>query len=96
MWGVIARVRIHKGREKDWERIFAERRRRVLATEPGTLVYDLLRSKDDPSVYIAVERFTSEQAYLDHRAGSVGHEEMLACIEGDPDIDYLDLVDGCW
>ena len=92
--GVIARVRIHKGREADWERIFAERRERVLATEPGTLIYDLLRSKDDPSRYIAVERFDSEEAYRAHREGSQGHEEMLACIDGDPEIDYLDLVPG--
>jgi len=96
MLGIIARVRIHKGREADWERIFAERRKRVLAIEPDTLIYDLLRSKADPSVYIAVERFTSEEAYFAHRAGSQGHEAMLACIDGDPEIDYMDLVEDCW
>ncbi len=96
MWGVIAKVRIYEGREADWERIFAARRERVLATEPGTLIYDLLRSKADPSIYFAVERFVSEDAYHAHRAGSQGHEEMLACIEGAPEIEYLDLVDGCW
>lgn len=95
MWCVIAKVRIFEGREADWERIFADRRRHVLATEPGTIVYDLLRSKADASVYFAVERFVSEEAYHAHREGSQGHEEMLACIEGDPEIEYLDLVDGC-
>ncbi|ABQ70589.1 putative quinol monooxygenase [Rhizorhabdus wittichii] len=96
MMGVIARVRIHGDRQADWERIFAERRERVLATEPGTLAYDLLRSQDDPLVYMAVERFTDRDAYLAHRAGSVGHEAMLACMDGDPDITYLDPVPGCW
>ena len=92
---VVARVRVLPGREADYERIFAERRRRVLATEPDTLEYTLFRNKSDPSAFIVIERFATEAAYHAHRAASVGHEAMLACHDGPPIIDYLDPVPDC-
>lgn len=86
MWGVIVHMRIHNGREKNWERIFAEHCARVRASKPGAPIYDSQRSKEVHRPH-RVKRFASEVSYLAHRGRSVGHVEMLACINGDLKID---------
>ncbi len=58
---------------------------RVLATEPGTLAYDLLRSQDDPLVYMAVERFTDRDAYLAHPDHGRAGARLVAALQGGTD-----------
>ncbi|BCB88636.1 putative quinol monooxygenase [Phytohabitans suffuscus] len=43
-----------------------ERLRAIAAQEPGTLEWVLFRAQQDPAVFVIVERFADEHAYLAH------------------------------
>jgi quinol monooxygenase YgiN len=66
----------------EFEAIFAARRRRVLAEEPGTLKYDFFRSDQGEALYVVEEWFADEDAKAFHLANSTDHEPMMACFAG--------------
>jgi quinol monooxygenase YgiN len=92
---VLATVRLIEGKEAEFEAVFAERRVRVLATEPDTLTYDLFRSQEDKSLYTVIESYPSKAAHEAHMKASVGHEKMMVCFAERPTMIYLDAVPGC-
>jgi len=73
---------IHPDKAATFEAIFAARRTRVLAEEPGTLKYDLLRSDQGEALYVVEEWFADEDAKAFHLANSTDHEPMMACFAG--------------
>jgi quinol monooxygenase YgiN len=93
MIAVLARVRIQTGREREFEVIFAERRARVLATEPDAMQYDLYRSPGESGSFVIIERFPSQQSYRAHLAASRDFERMMACFDGPPVVEMYDAVE---
>ncbi len=85
----IAMIPILPGKAAAFEAIFIKRRARVLAEEPGTLLYDLLRSDQGPALYVVQEYFASEAAKAFHLANSTDHEPMMACFDGTPTVHRL-------
>jgi quinol monooxygenase YgiN len=67
---IVARVTVKVGKAEQYVAAFAPLLEQAL-TEPGTLVYVLHRSSDDPHVFWTSEVYTDEAAFAAHRATDV-------------------------
>ena len=94
MIAIIVKLRIRAGLEDEFERIFAERRGKVLANERDALQYDLYRSPGEQGSFLIIERFPSADAYRAHLAGSRDFERMMACFAQPPQVSMFDSVQG--
>jgi quinol monooxygenase YgiN len=89
----IATLGIKQGKEAEFERLQKELSDLTHANEPGTLVYDVIKSRDEPRKYVVYARFKDEAAFQAHQA-STFHDRLvppiMACVEGDMDLKMLD------
>ena len=67
---IAARVRVKEGRLDDYLSAFAPLLEKV-ENEPGTLVYLVQRSKDDPNVFWTSELYADEAAFELHSSSDV-------------------------
>ena len=96
MIGVVAKLTIADGKEAEFEDVAKDLMAKVKANEPGTLTYQLYKSKKEPNVYIFMEQYASQEALEAH-----GKTEYFAaagpklgpCLAGAPDIQYYDIVE---
>jgi quinol monooxygenase YgiN len=95
MFAVIATIFVKPGMAAEFVEAFRERRRRVLATEPDVLQYDLHLDATRPLEFVVIERFTSRQAHEHHLSSSRDHHRMMACFAAPPATRLLDSVPGC-
>ena len=91
--GIVARLKIHEGKNEEFEGIFAELEAAVSANEPGNNFYALHKSRADDTTYIVLEQYT-DQAALDAH-GQTEHFKTLGakmggCMAGRPDIEIMD------
>jgi quinol monooxygenase YgiN len=63
----IARFRFHPGKVEEYKRLCAQAMDIVRAQEPGTLEYAIYFNEDE-SEAVAIERFASSEALLEHGA----------------------------
>jgi len=91
----IATLRIKRGREAEFERLQQELSGLTHAQEPDTHVYDVIRHRTDPSVYVVYARFKDEAAFQLHQATPF-HERLvppiLDCVDGAMDLQFYDWV----
>lgn len=89
----IATLCVKQGQEAEFERLQKELSELTHANEPGTLVYDVIKSRDTPRTYVVYARFKDESAFQVHQA-SPFHDQLvppiLACVEGEMDLKMLD------
>ncbi len=89
----IATLVIKQGKEIEFERLQKELSELTHASEPGTLVYDVIKSRSKPRTYVVYGRFKDEAAFQAHQA-SPFHDRLvppiMACVEGDMDLQMLD------
>jgi (4S)-4-hydroxy-5-phosphonooxypentane-2,3-dione isomerase len=67
---IVARVRVKEGRVDDYLSAFAPLLEQV-ENEPGTLVYLLQRSNDDPNVFWTSELYADEASFELHRSSDI-------------------------
>lgn len=91
----IATLRIKPGHEAEFERLQAELSELTHANEPDTMVYDIVRSRDNPDTYVVYARFKDEAAFQHHQATPF-HDRLvppiLATVAGDMDLKFYDFV----
>ena len=89
----IATLAIKQGMEEKFERLQKELSDLTHASEPGTLVYDVIKSRSKPRTYLVYGRFKDEAAFQTHQA-SPFHDRLvppiLACVEGEMDLQMAD------
>jgi quinol monooxygenase YgiN len=89
----IATLAVAAGKEQEFERLQKELSELTHAGEPGTLVYDVIKSRDKACTYVVYARFKDEAAFQAHQ-GSGFHERLvppiLACVEGEMDLKFFD------
>lgn len=89
----IATLGIKQGQEAEFERLQKELSELTHAHEPGTLVYDVIKSRDEPRTYVVYARFKDEAAFQAHQV-SPFHDRLvppiMACVEGDMELRMLD------
>lgn len=89
----IATLAVKQGMEKEFERLQKELSELTHANEPGTLVYDVIKSRSRPRTYVVYGRFKDEASFQAHQTSSF-HERLvppiLACVEGEMDLQMAD------
>ncbi|MEP6548836.1 MAG: antibiotic biosynthesis monooxygenase family protein [Gammaproteobacteria bacterium] len=89
----IATLGIKQGQEAEFERLQKELSELTHAHEPGTLVYDVIKSRDKPRTYVVYARFKDDAAFQAHQL-SPFHDRLvppiMACVAGDMDLKMLD------
>ncbi|MFN3287810.1 MAG: putative quinol monooxygenase [Sphingomonadaceae bacterium] len=87
----IARLRVRPEAAAEFERLQAELKALVHAHEPDALVYEVLRSADDPTLYHVVATFRDEAAF-DHHMSIDFHDRLvppiLACLAQDMELSF--------
>lgn len=65
-------------------------------TEPGTLVYDFIRHRDQRDTYVVYARFRDDAAFQEHQEAPA-HEELvppiLAALAEEMDLQFYELVE---
>ena len=92
---VIAKLAIQKGKEKDFEKLFAALQKKVRDNEKGCLYYDLVRSKEESNIYFVMERYASQDALDAHGKSAYfieAQKPLGGLIAAAPEITYLDYV----
>ena len=96
MIGVVAKLKIAEGKEAEFEAAAKELMTKVKANEPGTLTYELYKSKSDPQTYIFMEQYATEDDLKAH--GKTDYFKAAGpkfgpCLAGKPEIEYFNNVE---
>lgn len=67
---IVARVTVKEGEAEQYLAAFAPLLKQA-QKEPGTLLYAIHRSKDDPHVFWTTEIYADDDAFAAHRASEV-------------------------
>lgn len=65
--GLVVRLKVHPGKGREFEEAFAVQAAGVRANEPGNKLYRLVRSREDPDVYVVMELYDAEADLEVHR-----------------------------
>jgi quinol monooxygenase YgiN len=91
----IARLVVRKGMEERLERLQTELSELTHASEPDTIVYDVIRHRTEPSTYVVYGRFKDEAAFQAHMK-TEPHErlvpDILATLASDMDLQFFDWI----
>jgi quinol monooxygenase YgiN len=91
----IATLNVVEGREADFEKLQTELSGIAHASEPGLLVYDVIRHAEKPGVYVVYARFRDKEAFKFHQEADFHHRlvpPILDCVEGEMDLQFFDWV----
>ncbi len=95
MKAFVAKLVVKPEKRGEFERLQTELRTLTLEKEPGTLVYEFLRSHDDPNTYLVVSTFSDDEAFQVHQRSSF-HDEyvpaILDCLAVDMDLGFYDAL----
>ena len=89
---VIAIVRAKPGKGRELEEDFRAWAKVVKEKEPGTVMYTLNRSQDDPELYYAVEQYVDAAAVQAHMANFQARGGGPDVAAGPPEILILEQV----
>lgn len=91
----MATLNVVPGKESSFERLQSELSEIAHATEPGLIVYDVIRHVDRPGVYVVYARFKDQEAFEFHQNADF-HQRLvppiLDCVEGEMDLQFFDRV----
>lgn len=96
MIGVVAKLTIAEGKHAEFEEVAKDLMAKVKANEPGTLTYQLYKSKKDPNVYIFMEQYASQADLEAHGKTpyfAAAGPKLGPCLAGAPEIDYYDICE---
>jgi len=96
MIGVVATIKVQEGKNAEFEAVFTELMAQVKANEPGCLMYQLVKSRTDGTVYKVLELYKDEAA-LKHHGGTeyfkAAGPKMGPTLGGRPEVEYFDAVE---
>ena len=93
--GVLATLTIKPGTNEEFEKAFLEMEAVVQQQEPGNLLYQLYRSRDDDTTYIVMERYADEAAFEAHGKSDefkAAGAKLGGCMAAPVQIQMLDRV----
>ncbi|MCD2108851.1 MULTISPECIES: putative quinol monooxygenase [Rhodococcus] len=95
MIAVIADITVKDGSGEQFEAVVAELAEKVRTEEPGTVLYQLIRSKTDTNSYKFMELYQDGAAIKAH--GTSEHfqaagKAMAPFLAGAPQIEYFDAL----
>ena len=66
MPSVVAVIKVKEDKIEEAKQFLKDLSADTLASEPGTLVYVFHQQKDDPTSFVAYEKYESEEAFKTH------------------------------
>ncbi len=91
----VARLVVREGQEARFESLQRELSQITHATEPDTIVYDVIKHRTEPATYIVYGRFKDEAAFQLHMQAA-SHErlvpDILATLAKDMDLQFFDWI----
>lgn len=70
MIGGLKIIQVKKGEELAFEKLFRELRSQMWEEERGCLLFSLLKSRENPSLYTVQEQYVDAQALEQHNASA--------------------------
>jgi quinol monooxygenase YgiN len=96
MIAIIMHVRTKPDKTERFVELITQLQKDVRANEPDTILFQIMRSKDDEHMFCFTEFFTDKAAWEAH-ANMPYHvamsDEGWSCLDGEPDIRTFDLID---
>lgn len=95
MLGLIVKIRVHPGKGDEFIEAFQVQAKGVRNDEDGNFLYELMRSREDPDLFTAVEIYRDKDAIKAHReaAHMVANRPRVApLILGDPEFELLHAI----
>ena len=96
MIGLIARLKVRPGKDAEFVAAFVALAAKVKTDEPGNLLYQLTKSRSDPSEYVVMELYRDQAAVDAHPKTAhfaEGWPAVGACLqEGPPHFEFVDAV----
>ncbi len=92
---VVATLKVQDGKGADFERVFGDFVKTVHATEKGTRVYQLCKSRKEPNTYVVMEIYDNDDALKAHSASEAFKKlggALATMLAGRPDIQYFDVL----
>ncbi len=91
MPSVFATVKVKEDKIEEAKQFLKELGAETLANEPGTLAYVFHQQKDDPTSFVAYEKYESDEAFKQHSKNLASKGARFAGIlDGAPQIVLLD------
>lgn len=92
--GGVKRVKVRPGQNAAFEALFAALQARVRAVTPGTVFYDLFRSRTDPQGYFVLEKYENSTAWEAHQQSEHGkaYFPQIRAILDDIAVEYFDEI----
>lgn len=93
--GIVATLKVKAGKESEFEGVFTELQGHVAKSEPGCLMYEVFKSRSQPSTYIVMEKYKDQAALDAHRTTphmAAAGPKLGATLDGRPTIELLDKV----
>lgn len=91
----VATLTVKDEKKADFEKLQTELSELTHANEPDTIVYDVLRHRDKPGIYVVYARFKDEAAFEYHQATDF-HDRLvppiMECLGGDMELEFLEFV----
>ena len=91
MPSVVATIKVKEDKIEEAKQFLKELSAETLANEPGTLAYVFHQQKDDPTSFVAYEKYESDEAFKQHSKNLASKGARFAGIlDGAPQIVLLD------
>ena len=93
--GVVATIKVQDGKQGDFEAVFRDLAAQVQANEPGNKLYQVCKSKADPTTYVVMELYEDEDALKAHGASDhfkAAGPKIGPLLGGKPDIQYFETI----
>jgi quinol monooxygenase YgiN len=91
----VARLKIKSGMEDEFLRLQRELSELSRRHEPDMATYDLIKSRDEPGLYVYYAHFKDEAAFQLHQTTPF-HDRLIpgimACVDGAMDLKFYDFV----
>ena len=92
---ILATLKVKKGKEELFEKIFVELSKNVREIEKGNIFYQISKDREIENTYIVMEQYTDQESVDSH--GKSEHFKMAGakiaeCLEVAPVIKRLDAV----
>jgi quinol monooxygenase YgiN len=89
---LLAKFKVQDGKQAEFEAVMLPLVEKVRANEPGTPIYTLTKHKKDPTEYIMVEQYASDEDRKAHGQTAYFQEALpkfMACLDGNPELTSL-------
>lgn len=91
----IAKLVVKEGKGGEFEKLQEELSELTHENEPDTLVYDVIKHREEPQTYVVYGRFKDEAAF-DHHMQTEFHDRLvppiLECLAEEMELQFYDWI----